>query len=117
MYIINLLLNVEIKIHKYFINFKTFVFVTAHPNVKLFITHCGLMSTQEAIYHGIPIISMPFFMDQHSLTRKLSKKGVAVPLSYGSLSENLLQQAIEEILTNNRYKNYFYIFMKLNKLY
>ncbi|CAH1399790.1 unnamed protein product [Nezara viridula] len=77
--------------------------VLAHPNVKLFISHCGLMSTQEAIYHGVPIISMPFWMDQHSLTRKLLKKGVAIPLSYAELSENSVQEAIEKILTNNSY--------------
>nr|XP_014288185.1 UDP-glucuronosyltransferase 2B17-like [Halyomorpha halys] len=77
--------------------------VLAHPNMKLFITHCGLLSTQEAIYHGVPIISIPFWMDQHSLTDKLLRKGVAIPLSYGGISYNLLQQAIQEILTNDSY--------------
>ncbi len=35
-----------------------------HNNTKLFITHGGLMSTEEAIYHGVPIVVMPGFRDQ-----------------------------------------------------
>ena len=36
----------------------------AHPNIKMFITHCGLMSHQEAVYHGVPFIALPVFADQ-----------------------------------------------------
>ncbi|CAH1399794.1 unnamed protein product [Nezara viridula] len=77
--------------------------VLAHLNIKLFITHNGLLSTQEAIHHGIPMISMPFFLDQHGLSKKLTKQGIAVALSYATLSEHSVQQAIEEVLTNISY--------------
>jgi hypothetical protein len=30
--------------------------ILGHKNIKLFITHGGLLSTQEAIYHGVPLI-------------------------------------------------------------
>lgn len=32
----------------------------AHKNIRLFITHGGLLSTQEAVYHGIPLIGMNY---------------------------------------------------------
>lgn len=36
----------------------------ANPKVKLFISHCGLLSTQEAIWHNVPILGLPIFADQ-----------------------------------------------------
>ncbi|XP_014288190.1 UDP-glucosyltransferase 2 [Halyomorpha halys] len=77
--------------------------ILAHPNIKLFITHCGLLSTQEAIHHGVPMIAIPFWLDQHVLTKKLFDKGVVFPLSYSNLYEDSVQNAIEEVLTNTKY--------------
>lgn len=32
--------------------------------MKLFVTHGGLLSTAETIYHGKPILAIPVFADQ-----------------------------------------------------
>ncbi|MHB8836528.1 MAG: glycosyltransferase [Candidatus Methylomirabilia bacterium] len=50
----------------------------------VFITHHGLNSTHEAIYHRVPMISCPFFSDQPGLARRCQELGLAVPL-VGSL--------------------------------
>lgn len=47
----------------------------------VFITHHGLNSTHEAIHHGVPMISYPFFWDQPGLARKCQDLGLALPLS------------------------------------
>jgi len=36
----------------------------AHPNVKAFLTHGGVNSVYQAVYHGVPILGCPFFADQ-----------------------------------------------------
>ncbi|MGH8714242.1 MAG: glycosyltransferase [Casimicrobiaceae bacterium] len=46
----------------------------------VFITHHGLNSTHEAIFHGTPMISYPFFWDQPALAAKCQGFGLAVPL-------------------------------------
>ena len=40
--------------------------VLAHPRVRAFVSHCGATSVNEAIYHKVPIIALPFFHDQVS---------------------------------------------------
>ena len=46
-----------------------------------FITHHGMNSTHEAIFHGVPMISYPFFWDQPELAGKCQKFGLAIPLT------------------------------------
>lgn len=41
--------------------------ILAHPKIKAFFMHSGKLSTQEAIWRGVPIIGMPFAYDQHAV--------------------------------------------------
>jgi UDP:flavonoid glycosyltransferase YjiC (YdhE family) len=46
----------------------------------VFVTHHGLNSTHEAIFHLVPMISYPFFWDQPALAEKCRQFGLAIPL-------------------------------------
>jgi UDP:flavonoid glycosyltransferase YjiC (YdhE family) len=76
--------------------------VTAHPNVCLFITHAGILSTHEAIYHGVPVVGIPFIGDQFSNIFKLSTRGAGVELVYRTLSKQSILDAVQTVLGNHR---------------
>ncbi|XP_076672154.1 UDP-glucosyltransferase 2 [Andrena cerasifolii] len=77
--------------------------ILCHPNVRLFITHGGLLGTQEAVYCGVPILGMPLFGDQHLNMAYFVKKGLALQLGYGRLSYEPVSKALNELLTNKSF--------------
>ena len=46
----------------------------------LFLTHHGLNSSHEAIWHGVPMLSCPVFSDQPGLALRCQELGLALPL-------------------------------------
>lgn len=78
--------------------------VLAHPQLKIFITHGGLLSTTEAIHHGIPLIGIPFFGDQHLNMAKSTKRGYALQvLLQDPKFAEILTGHIKEMLSNPKY--------------
>ncbi|KAF7399117.1 hypothetical protein HZH68_007709 [Vespula germanica] len=77
--------------------------ILTHKNVKAIWTHAGLLSTHEAIWHGVPMIGMPFFMDQNSNIKMLVDKRVAIYLNYEEISMDTVEQALREIIYNPIY--------------
>ncbi|KAG4078371.1 hypothetical protein HA402_013081 [Bradysia odoriphaga] len=78
--------------------------VLAHKNTKLFITHGGLMSTQEAIWHGVPMLGIPMFFDQYSNIHKAVDKGIAEVLYVSDISIENLCEKILLMTMNPKYK-------------
>lgn len=77
--------------------------ILAQPNVKLFITHGGLLSTTESIYHGVPIVGIPVFGDQHLNMARAEKIGIGVRMDLKNLDEVNFKAAVIEVLTNEKY--------------
>uniref|UniRef100_A0A182PEX5 UDP-glucuronosyltransferase n=1 Tax=Anopheles epiroticus TaxID=199890 RepID=A0A182PEX5_9DIPT len=76
----------------------------AQPAVRLFITHSGLLSTQEAIWHGVPVIGFPVFADQFKNINYCVARGVGKRLSIEHLKQEELVAAIREIMTTESYR-------------
>lgn len=74
--------------------------ILAHKNVKLFISHCGMGSTVESKYHGVPIVGIPIFADQDFNIDTIVDEGWAIRADLTTLTEQSLSQAINEILEN-----------------
>ncbi|XP_057376045.1 UDP-glycosyltransferase UGT5-like [Daphnia carinata] len=74
-----------------------------HPKMRLFITHGGINSIQEAVYHKVPLIILPVFIDQPLNAKKAEDDGFAIHLDWNNLTEEILFNAIEQILINASY--------------
>lgn len=77
--------------------------ILAHPNVKAFITHSGLLSTQESIWHGKPMVAIPFFVDQLRTAERSVNLGSAVKLHFQKLDVESFKNAIAIILNDPNY--------------
>ncbi|XP_059469651.1 UDP-glucosyltransferase 2-like [Neocloeon triangulifer] len=74
--------------------------ILAHENIKLFITHGGRLSVQESMYHGVPMLAVPFFADQYINGQKAVNKGVGLKLHLPNLTAENWKNSIETILNN-----------------
>ncbi|RLU25852.1 hypothetical protein DMN91_002013 [Ooceraea biroi] len=76
--------------------------VLNHKNVKAIWSHGGLLSLQEAIWKGIPVVGMPFILEQRYEMEKLIAKGAGIRLDFNTLSMQSILNALEEIVYNKR---------------
>lgn len=78
--------------------------ILAHPYIKCFITHGGILGTSEANYHGIPVIGIPVFGDQDLNMARAQNVGYGLTVKYKNLTEEALTWALTEMLNNKKYK-------------
>ncbi|XP_026479529.1 UDP-glucuronosyltransferase 2B15-like [Ctenocephalides felis] len=78
--------------------------ILAHRNVRLFISHAGLLSIQEAVYNAVPILGLPFFADQHKNIHKTSRDNVSLTLDYNTITSEVLQTKIRQMLTDSSFQ-------------
>ncbi|XP_047953388.1 beta-D-glucosyl crocetin beta-1,6-glucosyltransferase-like [Salvia hispanica] len=55
--------------------------ILSHENVCGFVSHCGMSSMIESVYFGVPVISIPFKVDQPLNSRVLVEAGVGVEVA------------------------------------
>lgn len=79
--------------------------ILAHKNVRLFISHCGLGSVNEAKFHGVPILAIPFFTDQPGNAKAIVDEGWATLFAYSNITEASMTAAINEMIDNPTYRN------------
>ncbi|XP_058461493.1 UDP-glucuronosyltransferase 2B16-like isoform X2 [Malaya genurostris] len=76
--------------------------ILAHPKLQLFITHGGLLSIQEAVWHGVPILGIPIYADQFGNVNQMVDKGIGKRLDLTKFSSRQFEHCIVDIITNNR---------------
>lgn len=77
--------------------------ILAHENVKMFITNGGLLSLMEAVYYEKPVIVLPIFGDQEFNGAQVESNGYGRLMSLQNITEDSIQEAITDVLTNEKY--------------
>ncbi|XP_072388406.1 UDP-glycosyltransferase UGT5-like [Diabrotica undecimpunctata] len=78
----------------------------AHPNVKLFITHGGILSLTETVYNGVPVLVVPIFGDQAMNAQNvvLDKYGLTISFHDEDFSESKLLEYTSKLLNDPTFK-------------
>lgn len=61
--------------------------ILGHRNVKLFLSHGGLLGTQESLYHNKPMLFLPAFADQFMNAKRAQELGYGQTLHWETLTE------------------------------
>ncbi|KAK9883667.1 hypothetical protein WA026_001836 [Henosepilachna vigintioctopunctata] len=77
--------------------------ILAHKNVKLFITHGGLHSLLETVYHAVPCVMIPVFFDQKRNAKRAQSCGFAENINFEELTSEKLELAVRKVLNNPKY--------------
>jgi ceramide galactosyltransferase len=77
--------------------------VLSHPNVRVFVSHCGMNSINEALYSAKPILALPFFGDQHYNAARVVDIGVGLKLNKQKFNRSQVIEKINTLLMNSTY--------------
>ncbi|XP_045479825.1 UDP-glycosyltransferase UGT5-like [Harmonia axyridis] len=78
--------------------------IFAHKNVKLFISHGGLFSTMEAVYHGLPVMAISVFAEQKLNGKRAESNGFARHVPFKELTEENFSELLDDLLKDPKYK-------------
>lgn len=88
------------------LNWKIFsIHLQGHRKLRAFITHGGLLSMFETVYHGTPVVTMPVFCDHDSNSAKAEVDGYALKLYLETLTSEKLLHAIHKVIHDPKYRS------------
>ncbi|CAH1798891.1 unnamed protein product [Owenia fusiformis] len=77
----------------------------AHSKVKLFVQHCGISATFEALDSAVPNVGIPLIADQPYNCEKLANRvGSLKVIDPRNLTSEVLRSAMTEVLYNTTYE-------------
>ncbi|POM60704.1 UDP-glucoronosyl and UDP-glucosyl transferase [Phytophthora palmivora] len=77
--------------------------ILSHPAVRVVVSHCGMVSAQEALVMGKPLLCIPFLVDQPDVAARVADSGAGMSLDKNLLSGPYVHAAVTEVLTNASY--------------
>uniref|UniRef100_A0A8C4S204 UDP glycosyltransferase 8 n=1 Tax=Erpetoichthys calabaricus TaxID=27687 RepID=A0A8C4S204_ERPCA len=86
-----------------------------HSNIRAFLSHGGLNSIYEAMYHGVPVVGIPLFGDHYDTMTRVQAKGMGILLEWKKMSEDDLYEAMVNVMNDSRYKQQAILLSNIHK--
>ncbi|XP_030048127.1 2-hydroxyacylsphingosine 1-beta-galactosyltransferase-like [Microcaecilia unicolor] len=75
-----------------------------HPHIKAFLSHGGLNSIFEAMYHGVPVVGMPLFGDHYDTMTRVQAKGMGIILHWKTITDDDIYEALVKVINDPSYR-------------
>lgn len=75
-----------------------------HSRIKAFLSHGGLNSIFEAMYHGVPVVGVPLFGDHYDTMTRVQAKGMGILLEWKTVTEGELHEALVRVINEPSYR-------------
>ncbi|XP_066488835.1 2-hydroxyacylsphingosine 1-beta-galactosyltransferase [Tiliqua scincoides] len=75
-----------------------------HPNIKAFLSHGGLNSIFETMYHGVPVVGIPLFGDHYDTMTRVQAKGMGILLNWKTVTGDELCDALVKVINEPSYR-------------
>jgi MGT family glycosyltransferase len=66
---------------------------------RVFITHGGMNSANEGLYHGVPLVVVPQRGDQHLVAGRVAELGAGIAIAPGEVTPQTLKDAVLRLLS------------------
>ena len=76
-----------------------------HKSVKLAVLHCGLNGVQESLYNGVPVLCLPYGIDQHDTASRLESNKLGLSMLPHNVNKETLWKAVELLQDRVYYDN------------
>lgn len=86
-----------------------------HANTRAFLSHGGLNSIYEAMYHGVPVVGVPLFGDHYDTMTRVAAKGMGIMLHWKSMTEDDLYSALTSVIKDSQYRNQAQLLSTIHK--
>ena len=78
--------------------------VLAHPNVRVFLSHCGINSVHESLAAGTPIVGIPMLADQRDMAMRVADAGAGLWLEKSTFTTYELRRALARVLNEPSFR-------------